>query len=381
MAYLSVQGISKAFAGVPAVLDLDLDVDQGTIVSLLGPSGCGKTTTLRMLAGFTKPDQGTIELGGVTLSSARAVVPPEKRRMGMVFQSYALWPHMTVAQNVRFGPQRMKVGRQEAQRRVGDMLDLVGLSHAADRYPHELSGGQQQRVALARALATRPAILLLDEPLSNLDTQLRENMRIELKRLRTDSGGTFVYVTHDQSEALALSDQVAIMQGGRLAQLAKPRDIYERPASLYVAEFIGAANKINCRVVGPGGQVRLDTTDVTLTGQLLSHSPSVGNPAVLVVRPENIRLSAWDPSIAPSSESIAGTVIESSYLGAAVDCRVDISGVSLRVSADAGLSLAAGAKVNIHLDHRDLLILPPEPSTAAGTAQANPTERSDRSAT
>ncbi len=239
---LQLKGLTKKFAGLTVVDDLHLNLRAGEFVSLLGPSGCGKTTTLRMIAGFVTPTSGTVEMDGKPMSSASISLPPEKRRMSMIFQSYALWPNMTVEQNVAFGLKMRKVARDEQTRRVGHILDVVQLRHLAARYPNELSGGQQQRVALARALVVQPEILLLDEPLSNLDANLREEMRGEIRRLHNEFGITSIYVTHDQSEAMTTSDRIAVMNKGRIEQIDDPLTLYARPKTRYVAEFIGRSN-------------------------------------------------------------------------------------------------------------------------------------------
>jgi ABC-type Fe3+/spermidine/putrescine transport system ATPase subunit len=250
MARIELRGLSKRFGGAdPAVHDLSLEIADREFVTLLGPSGCGKTTTLRMLAGFIQPDVGSIVVDGQMLSSPQAVVPPERRRMGMVFQNYAIWPHKTVFDNVAFGLRVQRRSASEITQRVGAMLELVGLEGLDRRYPNQLSGGQQQRVALARSLVMEPAILLLDEPLSNLDAKLRERVRWELKELQRRLEITFLYVTHDQAEALALSDRIAVLHQGRLMQYGSPRDVYLRPMNRLVADFMGTVNLVPARVV------------------------------------------------------------------------------------------------------------------------------------
>src|SRR5829696_372727 len=253
MAGITIRGLSKAFGAregdVAAVADVDLDIQDNSFVTLLGPSGCGKTTTLRLIAGYIVPDRGTIEVDGRLLSSPGSVVPPEARGMGMVFQNYAIWPHKNVYENVVFGLKLRKVPAATARKKVSDTLALVNLAGLEARYPNELSGGQQQRVALARSLVVEPDILLLDEPLSNLDAKLRERMRTELKELQRRTGITFVYVTHDQAEALALSDMVAVIHGGRLQQYGTPFEVYSRPANRIVADFMGLVNLVPGTVI------------------------------------------------------------------------------------------------------------------------------------
>jgi len=244
-AKLALRGIEKRYGDVAAVSGIDLELKEGEFVSLLGPSGCGKTTTLRMIAGFISPSAGTIEMNGQMLSSPSGVLPPEKRQMSMIFQSYAVWPNMTVAQNVAFGLELRKLPREEVRRRTAEMLEVVHMGHLAARYPAELSGGQQQRVALARAIVIKPQVLLLDEPLSNLDANLREEMRFEIRRLHDEFRITTVYVTHDQAEAMVTSDRIAVMNQGRIEQVADPHTLYNKPRTRFVAGFIGRTNFIH----------------------------------------------------------------------------------------------------------------------------------------
>jgi iron(III) transport system ATP-binding protein len=297
MAGITIRGLSKHFdAGqgdVAAVADLDLDIKDNSFVTLLGPSGCGKTTTLRLIAGYIVPDHGTIEINGRMLSSPGAVVPPEARGMGMVFQTYAVWPHKTVFENVVFGLKLRKIPAAAARKKVEETLALVNLAGLESRYPNELSGGQQQRVAFARSLVVEPDILLLDEPLSNLDAKLRERMRTELKELRRRTGITFVYVTHDQAEALALSDQVAVMSGGRLQQYGTPFEVYAHPANRMVADFMGLVNLVPGKVrkvAGGSGTVDVGG-DLALTVEAID-GLSPGDDVDVAIRPENIRLAS-----------------------------------------------------------------------------------------
>jgi iron(III) transport system ATP-binding protein len=297
MAGITINTLSKSFGAretsFAAVSDLSLDIKDGQFVTLLGPSGCGKTTTLRLIAGYLTPDHGTIHVGDRLLSSPAQVVPPDSRGMGMVFQNYAVWPHKTVYENVVFGLKLRKIPAQAARRKVEDMLALVNLSGLQNRFPNELSGGQQQRVALARSLVVEPAILLLDEPLSNLDAKLREHMRGELKALQRRIGITFVYVTHDQAEALALSDQIAVIDRGRLQQFGTPFEVYARPTNRVVADFMGLVNLVPGKVldvrngvgkVEAGAGLNLE---VAMPGGL-----AAGDAVDVAIRPENIRLRA-----------------------------------------------------------------------------------------
>ena len=247
MSYLVLNRLSKRYGDLTAVEDLSLSVERGEFISLLGPSGCGKTTTLQMIAGFVEPSGGSIVLDGKDVSRT----PANKRGLGMVFQNYALFPHMTAAENVSFGLEMQRVGKDERQARVAEALKLVGLSHLADRHPARMSGGQQQRVALARALVIRPSVLLLDEPLSNLDAKLREEMQLELRSIQRTVGTTTILVTHDQAEAMALSDRIVVMNQGRAEQVGPPHEVYERPASAFVAGFLGKTNLVNGVTVRP----------------------------------------------------------------------------------------------------------------------------------
>ena len=295
---------------VRAVKGVSLSIAEGEFFSLLGPSGCGKTTTMRMIAGFEEPTSGVIRLHGADVTN----VPPNKRDVNMVFQSYALFPHMTVWENVAFGLKRKKVPADEIKRRVGEMLEIVHLQGRERRRPQELSGGQQQRVALARALVNRPRALLLDEPLGALDLKLRQHMQIELKRIQREVGITFVYVTHDQSEALTMSDRIAVMREGVVEQLADPREIYERPANEFVAGFIGTSNVLKGtiqQVTGGTAVLALSPVDRILVP--VDGTVSAGDAITMTVRPEKIMISTEQPE--GDLSVVRGTVSEVVYLG------------------------------------------------------------------
>jgi spermidine/putrescine transport system ATP-binding protein len=328
-AAIELVGIAKRFSSrhgaVTAVDTIDLVIGEGEFFSLLGPSGCGKTTTLRMIGGFEEPTGGQILLHGRDVVG----VPPNRRDVNVVFQSYALFPHMSVYDNVAFGLHRKGVDRPAIRRRVGEMLELVQLDAKADRRPRELSGGQQQRVALARALVNKPRALLLDEPLAALDLKLRQAMQIELKRIQREVGITFVFVTHDQGEALTMSDRLVVMNAGRIEQLGAPREVYERPRTRFVAGFIGTSNLISgtvrsmdasTAVLEAGADESLVVADVKGAGA------AVGQPLDITVRPEKIALSADHP--APDRCAIRGRVNEVVYLGTSTQYAVTALGRS-----------------------------------------------------
>jgi len=324
MSSVSLQTVSKSYGSHRVVSDFSLDVAQGEFLVLLGPSGCGKTTTLRMIAGFEEPTRGRVLLYGKDVTG----VPPFRRDVNMVFQSYALFPHMTVRDNVAFGLRRKGVGKAESARRAAEMLELVELTGKGDSRPRELSGGQQQRVALARALVNHPRALLLDEPLGALDLKLRQAMQIELKRIQRDVGITFVYVTHDQNEALTMSDRLAVMNDGRIEQEGRPQEIYEQPATRFVAGFIGTSNLLSGRVgrvsgeqavieVSPDERIVLPLRRVAGSGDGAVGS---GDEVELTVRPEKIAITGSPPGTEGSV--LRGTVTEVVYLGTSTNFSV-----------------------------------------------------------
>ncbi len=311
--------VVKHFGDVVAVDHIDLEVLDGEFFSLLGPSGCGKTTTLRMIGGFEQPTSGLIELHGDDVTW----LPPYKRSVNTVFQNYALFPHLNIFENVAFGLRRRNVGRDEVKRRVGEMLELVELPGYDRRRPSQISGGQAQRVALARALINRPAVLLLDEPLGALDLKLRKQMQVELKRIQQEVGITFIYVTHDQEEAMTMSDRIAVMNGGRYEQLGDPESLYERPATRFVAGFLGVSNLLAGRVEGDDGSFAL----VRLAEDVLVRVPRAladGQAQVEVgVRPEKIRLNRADGELPVGHNALIGTIIDASYVGVSTEYLVE----------------------------------------------------------
>ena len=286
VAAVELTDVTKQFGDFVAVHDLNLQIRDGEFFSLLGPSGCGKTTTLRMIAGFEQPTMGEVYIHGQPVAG----IPPYRRPVNTVFQSYALFPHMTVAQNVAFGLEMKKVAKLEIERRVAEALELVQLSQMENRRPRQLSGGQQQRVALARALVNRPEVLLLDEPLGALDLKLRKAMQLELKQIQSEVGITFVYVTHDQEEALTMSDRIAVMDAGIVQQVGAPRDIYEHPHNRFVADFIGETNFVTGTVAEVGDLVMVDLGDLLVQGSADGRSLSLGQAITLAIRPEKINL-------------------------------------------------------------------------------------------
>ncbi len=339
LASVDLRGLTKRFGALAVVDNVSLKIDHGQLVCLLGPSGCGKTTTLRLIAGFLEPSDGEIHVGDRLVSSKARTLPPEQRNMSMIFQSYALWPHMTVTENIVYGLRLRKMDRDTIAKKLAAILATTKLEALAQRYPGELSGGQQQRVALARALIVEPETLLLDEPLSNLDANLREEMRFEIRRLHDEYRYTTVYVTHDQSEAMTTADLIAVMNGGRIDQLGTPEDIYARPESEFVARFIGASNVIK-------GTAR-DTNHVSFSGATLKviGAPLTADQAAAVaIRQHDVGLSTQAP--ASPDNAIKAVVTRQVYLGAARDYMVEVAdGSSLRVTTPTETDVPKGSEV------------------------------------
>jgi iron(III) transport system ATP-binding protein len=340
MAHLELVNLTKRYNGVASVDGVSLQVEKGEFICLLGPSGCGKTTTLRMIAGFLEPDGGEILVNGKRVSAPGAVVPPERRNMGMIFQSYAIWPHMTVLDNVAYGLKMQKVPAAKRQEEARGMLNAARLTDHADKYPAALSGGQQQRVALARALAPNPDILLLDEPLSNLDANLRGDMRFEIRRLHEQFHNTSIYVTHDQVEAMTMADRIVVMNAGKIEQIGSPQDVYDRPMSRFVARFIGASNVIDARHVS-GNRVEAFGHALEIG---LGEFPGPGRDMAFCVKTHDVELV---PGERPEGNNVVpGVVRGQAYLGSHRDYVVDI-GQELLIAAPATLDVAAGTKVAV----------------------------------
>ncbi|MBX9773795.1 MAG: ABC transporter ATP-binding protein [Xanthobacteraceae bacterium] len=343
MASVELRGLTKHYGPLAVVDNISLTIEHGKLVCLLGPSGCGKTTTLRLIAGFVEPTGGEIRVGDQVLSSPARTVPPERRNMSMIFQSYALWPHMTVAQNVTYGLELRKVDKETIGKKLNSILTTTHLADLADRYPGELSGGQQQRVALARALIVEPETLLLDEPLSNLDANLREEMRYEVRRLHDEYRYTTVYVTHDQSEAMTTADIIAVMNLGKIEQAGSPEEIYERPRSEFVARFIGMSNVVRGKA--------LDGNHISVAGETLrciGDRLAAGTDAAVSVRQHVIRLWARRPE---STENVLpATVLRQVFLGSSRDYMVETAdGTQIRVVASPAENVAPGSSVWLHL--------------------------------
>jgi iron(III) transport system ATP-binding protein len=339
LASVELRGLTKRFGSLAVVDNVSLRIDHGQLVCLLGPSGCGKTTTLRLIAGFLEPSDGEIRVGDRLVSSAARTLPPEQRKMSMIFQSYALWPHMTVTENITYGLRLRKLDRDTIAKKLKAILDTTKLEALAQRYPGELSGGQQQRVALARALVVEPETLLLDEPLSNLDANLREEMRFEIRRLHDAYRYTTVYVTHDQSEAMTTADLIAVMNGGKIDQLGTPEDIYDRPQSEFVARFIGSSNVIK-------GTAR-DANHIAFCGatlRVVGAKLEANQGAAVAIRQHDIQLSTSAPETADNT--VKARVTRQVFLGANRDYMLETAdGTTLRAIASPQTAIASGTEV------------------------------------
>ncbi|MGY1746546.1 ABC transporter ATP-binding protein [Blastococcus sp. SYSU D00695] len=363
---LELTGLRKTYKDSVALDGIDLSIAAGEFMTLLGPSGSGKTTTLNMVAGFVEPDAGQILMGGKPLVG----VPPHKRDIGVVFQQYALFPHMRVDANVAFPLRQRGVSKAETARAVGEMLDVVGLGHLSRRYPRELSGGQQQRVALARALVFKPRLLLLDEPLGALDKRLRESLQLEIKRIHRELGVTFVFVTHDQEEALALSDHIAVFNTGRIEQVGTAQDLYERPRSLFVAEFLGDSNVLQGTVVhSSGGRVELDCGDSRVVA---AGDAREGSRAALVLRPERVSALAPGEQLGAGENGVDGVIEDVVYLGGRRRLVVASQGRTFFVDEMAPRqSCAPGEPVRLRWHPEAGTLVPADPSVTEA-AEADP---------
>jgi iron(III) transport system ATP-binding protein len=343
VSFLELVDLTKIYGGRPAVDNVSLSLEKGSLVSLLGPSGCGKTTTLRLIAGFIVPDAGEIRVGGQTIARSGSGLPPERRNMAMIFQSYALWPHMTVTQNITYGLEIRKLARDDIRKRLAKILALTKLEPFAERYPGELSGGQQQRVSLARALVVEPGILLLDEPLSNLDANLREEMRFEIRRLHDEQRCTTVYVTHDQAEAMSTADLIVVMNGGRVEQVGAPEEVYERPSSEFVARFIGGTNILKGQRVG---KTAVDVGNGLMLECGSGEFAANGSTAVSI-RQQSVRLTTAAP--ADQRNAVAAKVMRQVYLGTHRDYLAELpTGATVRALTTPDVSIPRGANVWLH---------------------------------
>jgi putative spermidine/putrescine transport system ATP-binding protein len=367
MSSIRLSSLTKRFGALLAVDNLDLELNQGELVAFLGPSGCGKTTTLRMIAGFERADSGAIYLGGREVSN----LPPERRDAGMVFQNYALFPHLTVYDNVAFGLQMRKVPKAEIRQRVADILAKVQLTGMETRYPRQLSGGQQQRTALARALVFNPTVLLLDEPLANLDAKLREEMRFYIRNLQQEFGITTVYVTHDQAEALVLADRVAVMRGGVLQQVDVPEEIYLRPKNAWIANFVGIANLIEGTVVDQADGIHVIKTHLGSLRGIADQTLLPGTRVKVNVRPESLRLqvSAQEgdgADMVSAGNRLDGIVEDRAYLGNLADYRVRARGeLILRVQAEPYPVFNLGDQVDLTFTPDQAWLIPVEEGVRA----------------
>jgi iron(III) transport system ATP-binding protein len=359
MAFIEIKNLFKRFRNVVAVNHIQLEVNKGEMLTLLGPSGCGKTTTLRCIAGLEKPEEGDIVIDSKPMFS-EGFVQPSKRGIGMVFQNYAVWPHMKVFNNIVYGLRLQRVPRQSIQERARQVVGLVGLNGLEERYPGQLSGGQQQRVALARALVRNPKVLLLDEPLSNLDAKLREKMRFEIKSLVRRMGITSVYVTHDQAEAMVISDRVAVMDSGNVVQIGTPHEIYEKPANRFVADFIGTMNFMSGEVV----QVHQDTDAVYVrtefSKKMLCKTPGItattpGKKVYASIRPEDVEVFTEPPQA--RENLFKGTIVHKAYLGNLLYFFVNVDGTMIRVQVPYQVPQEEGQELYVFLNPQKCMIL------------------------
>jgi spermidine/putrescine ABC transporter ATP-binding subunit len=359
MAFIEIKNLFKRFKKVVAVDHIELEVKEGEMLTLLGPSGCGKTTTLRCIAGLEKPDEGDIVIDGKSMV-ASGFVPPSRRGIGMVFQNYAVWPHMKVFNNIVYGMKLQGIAKEDIRERAWQVLDLVGLKGLEDRYPAQLSGGQQQRVALARALVRNPKVLLLDEPLSNLDAKLREKMRFEIKSLVRRMGITSVYVTHDQAEAMVISDRIAVMETGLVVQIGTPEDIYRKPANRFVADFIGTMNFISGEVVRVDEDAGMATVRAEFNAEILCKTSDVqatqpGKTVNASIRPEDVEVFTEPPG--DRQNLVRGTIAHKAYLGNFLYFFVEIEDTIIRAQVPHYLPQEEGQELYLFLNPSKSVIL------------------------
>jgi iron(III) transport system ATP-binding protein len=379
---IAIERVSKRYAAASglALADVSLHVEPGTFVVLLGPSGSGKTTLLRCLAGIERISSGRIAIGSSTVAGEKVHVPPDRRNLAMVFQDYALWPHLRARDNVAFALRREKLARSDARARTEAMLERVGLGALADRYPNELSGGEQQRVALARALVAGTGLILCDEPLSNLDADLRERMRVEISSLVREAGATAVYITHDQAEAFALADEIGVLQGGRLIQFGRPEQVYTEPASPFVARFTGLSGELPVRAgdaVAAGGTVEIGTegsallrpcrarvSGSTVSGSTASDGIPPGTDAILMIRPTGVQLC----NPAAGEHHLAGIVADVAFRGRGYEHAIDIAGHGRLTGVFAAARAERGTAVGVRLDPAGCHVFPASQDAMAGDA-------------
>ncbi|HEN20877.1 MAG: ABC transporter ATP-binding protein [Deltaproteobacteria bacterium] len=359
MAFIEIRNLVKRYGKVVAVNNIDLNVEKGEMLTLLGPSGCGKTTTLRCIAGLEKPQAGEIIIDGRSLL-AEGFVQPSERGIGMVFQNYAVWPHMKVLKNVAYGLKLQKIPKHKIRERALQVLDMVGLGGLEERYPAQLSGGQQQRVALARALVRNPKVLLLDEPLSNLDAKLREKMRFEIKSLVRRMGMTSVYVTHDQAEAMVISDRIVVMDSGNVVQTGTAQDIYQMPANRFVADFIGTMNFMSGEIISVEAEtnsayVKTEFNDKLLCKTTDGTNLKQGDQVFASIRPEDVEISPDRPET--SGNLVAGTIAHKAYLGNFLFFFVTVKGITIRVQVPHYVPLEEGADIYLSLNPEKCMVL------------------------
>ncbi len=352
MVNVILKNVTKRFGKVVAVDNVSFKAEHGELFTLLGPSGCGKTTTLRIIAGFEIPDEGKVYFNDVDVTLKK----PYERETAMVFQNYALWPHMTVFDNIAYGLKIRKLPKEEIKRRVEWVLELIGLKGLENRYPHQLSGGQQQRVALARALVVEPKVLLMDEPLSNLDAKLRLRMREEIKRIQKELGITTIYVTHDQEEAMSLSDRVAVMNAGKILQIGTPKEVYMRPANLFVATFIGRSTLLRGRIENVvGDRAVIAVEGVRIKGRVAEgYKVNLGDPAVAIMRPEDFSLEP----LRTEYNVLEGTVEMTMFIGLFNRVGIKLGTQSFKAYVDRDVDLRPGDRVKVYISTDDVIIFP-----------------------